>query len=84
LPKQHSISPFERTGHDHASETAEDYVEAIEEIIGKSGLCRVTDLSSQFGVSHITALKIVRRLERDGYAITAPPPSSSSNIIGEL
>lgn len=70
--KEHSISTFERTRHDHASETAEDYVEAIEEIIDGHGFCRVTDLASEFGVSHVTALKIVRRLERDGFTITEP------------
>lgn len=72
MQKHQSISPFERTRHDHASETAEDYVEAIEEIIDDHGLCRVTDLASQFGVSHVTALKNVRRLERDDFAITEP------------
>lgn len=72
MPKQSSISPFVRTRHDHASETAEDYVEAIDELIATTGLCRVTDLANQFKVSHVTALKIVRRLERDGFAATEP------------
>lgn len=72
LTRQPSISAFERTRHDHASETAEDYVEAIEKIIISKSCCRVTDLASEFGVSHVTALKNVRRLERDGLAITEP------------
>jgi len=72
LTPQTSISAFERTRHDHASETAEDYVEAIEKLILSHSCCRVTDLANEFGVSHVTALKNVRRLERDGFAITEP------------
>lgn len=72
MSSQTPISPFERTRHDHASETAEDYVEAIAELISLHGYCRITDLANQFSVSHVTALKIVRRLERDGFAKTQP------------
>lgn len=61
-----------RTRRDHASETAEDYVEAIEAIIGEHGVCRVTDLAERFGVSHVTVIRVVQRLERDGYARTEP------------
>ena len=61
---------FERTRHDHARETAEDYVEAIDDMIAADGECRVTQLADAFGVTHVTALKIVRRIERDGLATT--------------
>ena len=56
-----SISPFGRTRHDHANETAEDYVEAISDLIAYRGYCRITDLAEQFSVSHVTAHKIVKR-----------------------
>ncbi len=61
-----------RTRRDHATETAEDYVEAIADVIDARGACRVTDLSERFGVSHVTVVRIVQRLEREGYVTTAP------------
>jgi len=61
-----------RTRADHASEIAEDYVEAIAEIIASRGVCRVTDLVARFAVSHVTVNRTVHRLVRDGYAVSAP------------
>lgn len=63
---------YERTRRDHASETAEDYVEAIADRIDAEGVCRVTDLSELFGVTHVTVIKTVQRLEREGLVTTAP------------
>ncbi len=68
MAKQPTSAGFERTRSDHACETAEDYVEAIDDVIAALGECRVTQLADAFGVSHVTAHKIVRRLERDGLA----------------
>lgn len=61
-----------RTRRDHATELAEDYVEAIDEISQSAGKCRVTDLAKRFGVSHVTVNRTVGRLQRDGYATTEP------------
>lgn len=55
-----------RTRHDHAQETAEDYVEAIAELTADAGRCRVIDLARQFDVSHVTVSKVVARLRREG------------------
>lgn len=67
-----SISAFKRTRDDHASETAEDYVEAVAEFMESSGECRVSMLAKKFSVSHVTASRIVRRLDREGL-LEAPP-----------
>ena len=40
----------ERTRLDHATELAEDYVEAIDDIIKESGVCRAIDLVKHFKV----------------------------------
>ena len=64
--------PHRRTRHDHASETAEDYVEAVAEILGHQGSCRVTDLARRFGVSHVTVNRIVDRLQKEGLLATKP------------
>ena len=55
--------PFSKTRNRHANETAEDYVEAVAEIIEESGECRVLDLARHFNVSHVTVSRIVKRLQ---------------------
>lgn len=62
----------ERVRKDHASEKAEDYVEAIAEIATSHGQCRNADLARRFGVSHVTALRIVERLVSLGLVQTVP------------
>ncbi len=65
--KQHS-----RIRSDHATELAEDYVEAIAEQIDSKGTCRAVDLAGHFGVSHVTVNRTIGRLQRDGYVTTQP------------
>ncbi len=73
MPKRRSITKaHERTRDDHASETAEDYVEAIMDLIDEHGECRVKALAERFGVSHVTVIRIVERLEREGLVTKAP------------
>jgi DtxR family manganese transport transcriptional regulator len=61
-----------RTRDDHATETAEDYVEAVWEFINEQGSCRVVDLTKRFDVSHVTVTRIISRLQREGYVETEP------------
>ncbi len=63
---------YQRTRRDHANETAEDYVEAVAEIVQSQGECRVADLAREFGVSHVTVLRIVARLADEGLVTTEP------------
>src|SRR6056297_439065 len=58
--------PHERTRKDHANETAEDYVEAVADLIDNHGVCRVIDLARRFAVSHVTVNRTVDRLQREG------------------
>lgn len=51
---------------------AEDYVEAIDDIVRSQGVCRVVDLSKRFGVTHVTVSRTTSRLVRDGLAETQP------------
>ena len=64
--------PFSRTRDHHANETAEDYVEAVADIIAESGSCRVLDLSRHFNVSHVTVSRIVKRLKAEALLSTEP------------
>jgi len=59
-----------RTRSDHAQETAEDYVEAIDELTSANGRCRVVDLARRFDVSHVTVTKVIARLKREGLVVS--------------
>lgn len=61
-----------RVRSDHATELAEDYVEAIAEKIDREGICRAVDLAEQFQVSHVTVNRTIGRLQRDGFVTTEP------------
>lgn len=67
-----NAAPFHRTRSDHAQETAEDYVEAIAEIVLAKERCRIVDLAKRFGVAHVTVIKIIQRLEGEGLVSTEP------------
>ena len=69
--KNRSI-PHQRTRDHHAVETAEDYVEAVYEIIDSKGECRVKDLADHFDVSHVTVSRIVGRLQKKDLLTTQP------------
>ena len=64
--------PHRRTRSDHSTEIAEDYVEAVAEIISEKATCRLVDLASYFGVSHVTANRTVARLQKEGLLATEP------------
>jgi DtxR family manganese transport transcriptional regulator len=69
---KHRAQRFRRTRRDHATETAEDYVEAIAEIITRRGECRGTNLAQLFDVSHVTVSKTVARLKAEGLVRAEP------------
>lgn len=73
----------EQTRAAHATETAEDYVEAISETIAKSGTCRVADLTERFGVTHVTVIKILGRLQREGLVRTETRGPVQLTVAGE-
>lgn len=60
------------TREQHASETAQDYLEAISDQIEQTGEARVVDLASRLGISHATVIQTIRRLQRDGLVTTEP------------
>lgn len=56
----------------HKDETAEDYVEAIAQLIEERGEARVGTLAGLMGVSHVTVSKIITRLQSEGLVTTEP------------
>jgi DtxR family manganese transport transcriptional regulator len=61
-----------RTREQHAQERAEDYVEVIADLIEGSGEARATDLAKSLGVTHVTVIRTVQRLQREGLVTTQP------------
>src|ERR671914_432744 len=61
-----------RTRKDHSQELAQDYVEMIAELIAKAGEARLTDLARGLGVTHVTANRTLKRLQRQGLVTSQP------------
>jgi DtxR family transcriptional regulator, manganese transport regulator len=62
----------QQTRLQHAQERAQDYVEAIADLIAGCGEARATDLAKSLGVTHVTVIRTVQRLKREGL-VTAEP-----------
>ncbi len=60
------------TRQQHAQERAQDYVEAIADLIAGCGEARATDLAKSLGVTHVTVIRTVERLQREGLVTTQP------------
>ena len=64
--------PFSATRKHHSTEAAEDYTELIADLIDSKGEARTCDIADQLGISHVTALRTIQRLQREGYVETLP------------
>lgn len=71
-PAQLQADALRRTRRQHAMEMAQDYAEAIAELTAIHGEARAVDLAERFGVSHVTVVRTLGRLQRDGYVSTRP------------
>jgi len=65
-------SALRQTRREHSIETAQDYVEAIAELMASTGEARAVDLARRLGVSHVTVVRTVARLQRDGWVSSRP------------
>jgi len=56
----------------HAQERAQDYVETIADLIARHGEARATDIAKSLGITHVTVIRTVQRLQREGLVTTQP------------
>jgi DtxR family transcriptional regulator, manganese transport regulator len=63
---------FRKTRSAQSTALHEDYVELIADLLATSGEARPTDVARRFGVSHVTAIKTISRLKREGLATGRP------------
>lgn len=61
-----------QTRREHAHEIAEDYVEAIADLVAEMGEARVVDLAKRLGVTHVTVNRTIARLQKAGYVTSQP------------
>jgi DtxR family manganese transport transcriptional regulator len=61
-----------QTRREHASETAEDYAEAIADLVAETGEARVVDLAKRLGVTHVTVNRTIARLHKAGVVTSQP------------
>ncbi|MFN8392648.1 MAG: manganese-binding transcriptional regulator MntR [Bdellovibrionota bacterium] len=62
-----SAVPFQAARSQHSREAAEDYTELIAELIETKQEARTCEIAERLGISHVTAIRTLRRLQRDGY-----------------
>lgn len=74
---------FSKVRADHAGETAQDYVEAVSDIIHRTGACRVKDLAAHMGVSHVTVTRVIARLHEEDLVDTEPYKPIRLTALGE-
>jgi DtxR family manganese transport transcriptional regulator len=63
---------FQRVRDAHQTETAEDYVELIADLIDRKGEARLVDLAECLGVSKPTVSGAIQRLQREGLVSSEP------------
>src|SRR2546429_2261459 len=75
-PAEVQASALRHTRHEHAMETAQDYVEAIADLAAVHGEARAVDLARRLGVSHVTVIRTVARLQPGRIGFTRTHPSN--------
>lgn len=70
--RENQAENLSQTRREHAHETAEDYVEAIADLIAETGEARLVDLAKKLGVTHVTVNRTIARLQKAGYVTSQP------------
>src|SRR5213595_3746439 len=70
--KRSQAEYLSETRREHANEIAEDYVEAIADLVAETGEARVVDLAKRLGVTHVTVNRTIVRLQKAGFVTSRP------------
>jgi DtxR family manganese transport transcriptional regulator len=60
---------FKKMRSNRLFELAEDYTELIADLMAAQKQPRVCDIAREMGISHVSVLKAIRRLIREGYLV---------------
>ncbi len=63
---------FKATRRHHQDESAQDYVEIVGDLIAQHGEARTCQIADELGISHVTAIRTISRLQARGYLSKAP------------
>ncbi len=74
---------FNRVREAHQTETTEDYVELIADLIAVQKEARASDLAARLGVANPTVSKMLSRLQEEGYIESQPYRSIFLTTKGE-
>ncbi len=72
LPEATQARRFGRAREARAAEIMEDYAELIADLVAADGEARPQSIARRLGVSHVTVVKAINRLEREGLASARP------------
>jgi DtxR family manganese transport transcriptional regulator len=69
---KHQAENLSQTRREHANEIAEDYAEAIADLVAETGEARIVDLAKRLGVTHVTVIRTIGRLQKAGFVTSRP------------
>jgi len=72
LPAATQAGRFGRARVQRSAALLEDYAELIADLLAADGEARPTDIARRLGVSHVTVVKAITRLKREGLATARP------------
>ena len=72
----------QRVRKQHSDELTQDYLEAIYNIKKSSSKVRIIDLQKVFGVSHVTIIRALQRMEQKGVLVRSEKEGITLTKIG--
>ncbi len=82
-PEAAQARRFGRARVARAAALLEDYAELIADLLAAGGEARPTDIARRLGVSHVTVIKAITRLKREGLAAAGPTRGVTLTAAGE-
>jgi DtxR family manganese transport transcriptional regulator len=74
---------FRNTRDAQNSALLQDYAELIDDLITTTGAARASEIARRLGVSHVTVIRAVTRMEREGLAVTKPYRGIALTTLGQ-